>query len=66
MRFAPESDDPENAGLAQAREALEPVKVKHPGISYSDLWILAAYCAIEHTGGPRIDFDFMFRPILNF
>lgn len=56
MRFAPESDDPENAGLAQAREALEPVKVKHPGISYSDLWILAAYCAIEHTGGPKIEF----------
>ena len=24
--------------------------------SYSDLWILAAYVGIEHTGGPAIEF----------
>ena len=27
-----------------------------PQISYSDLWILASYVGLEHTGGPVIDF----------
>lgn len=35
---------------------MEPVKRKFPSISYSDLWVLAAYVGIEHTGGPRIEF----------
>mmetsp|Transcript_5829 Transcript_5829/g.8945 ORF Transcript_5829/g.8945 Transcript_5829/m.8945 type:complete len:381 (-) Transcript_5829:83-1225(-) len=56
MRFATEAADPENAGLEVARAFLEPVKKKFPGISYSDLWILAAYVGIEHTGGPVIPF----------
>jgi len=56
MRFALEANDPENAGLAKAREYLESVKQKHKGLSYADLWILAAYVAIEHTGGPEIEF----------
>lgn len=56
MRFETEAADPENAGLHTARAFLEPVKRKFPGISYSDLWILAAYTGIEHTGGPAIDF----------
>lgn len=56
MRFSPESDDPENNGLAKAREILEPIKKKHSGISYADLWILAAYVSIEVTGGPVIEF----------
>jgi len=56
MRFAMEAADPENAGLAIARAFLEPVKRKFPAISYSDLWILAAYVGIEHTGGPKIEF----------
>ena len=56
MRFEAEAADPENAGLHSARAFLEPVKRKFPGISYSDLWILAAYVGIEHTGGPRIAF----------
>ncbi|GBG29894.1 Cytochrome c peroxidase, mitochondrial [Hondaea fermentalgiana] len=57
MRFSPEIDDPENRGLEVARELLTPIKKKHPGISYSDLWILAAYAALEHTGGPVITFE---------
>ena len=56
MRFDKEADDPENAGLASARAFLEPIKRKFPAISYSDLWVLAAYVGIEHTGGPAIEF----------
>ena len=56
MRFALEAGDPENAGLGHAREVLEAVKAKHPGLSAADLWVLAGYVAIEHMGGPHIDF----------
>ena len=56
MRFATEAADPENAGLNVARAFLEPVKARFPEVSYSDLWILAAYVGIEHTGGPAIPF----------
>ncbi|EJK47236.1 hypothetical protein THAOC_34061 [Thalassiosira oceanica] len=51
-----EAADPENAGLEVARSFLEPVKKMFPEISYSDLWILASYVGLEHTGGPVIDF----------
>jgi len=56
MRFQNEAADPENAGLDIARAFLEPVKRKFPEISYSDLWILAAYVGLEHTGGPVLEF----------
>merc|ERR1719446_1046002 len=56
MRHALEANDPDNAGLGAARELLEPIKNAHPGLSYADLWILASYCAIEHTGGPKMEF----------
>ena len=56
MRFAPERDDPENAGLAVARDLLAPLRARHPGCSFADLWVLAAYCALAHTGGPVIEF----------
>jgi len=56
MRFATEAADPENAGLDVARAFLEPIKKRFPAMSYSDLWILAAYVGIEHTGGPVIEF----------
>jgi peroxiredoxin len=56
MRFATEAADPENAGLEVARAFLEPIKRKFPWITYSDLWILAAYVGLEHTGGPVIEF----------
>lgn len=56
MRFETEAADPENAGLEVARAFLEPVKRKFPDISYSDLWILASYVGLEHTGGPVIPF----------
>mmetsp|Transcript_2178 Transcript_2178/g.3322 ORF Transcript_2178/g.3322 Transcript_2178/m.3322 type:complete len:388 (-) Transcript_2178:43-1206(-) len=57
MRFnTDEAADPENAGLHVARSFLEPIKKKFAQISYSDLWILASYVGIEHTGGPVIPF----------
>ncbi|KAI0125911.1 peroxidase [Xylariales sp. AK1849] len=54
MRFAPEGDHGANAGLKHARDFLEPVKVKYPWITYSDLWTLAGVCAIQEMQGPVI------------
>ncbi len=41
MRFAPEKNWGANAGLQIARDFLEPMKKKYPGVSYGDLWTLA-------------------------
>lgn len=54
MRFAPEANWGANAGLAIARDLLEPIKAKYPWISYADLWTLAGAVAIEEMGGPTI------------
>jgi len=54
MRFPKEANDVENKGLDKARVFLEPVKKKFPGISYSDLWVFAAYVFIEESGGPKL------------
>ncbi|KAL4437883.1 hypothetical protein ABPG74_001054 [Tetrahymena malaccensis] len=56
MRFQKELSDPENNGLQVAQKYLEQIKQKHPAISYSDLWILASYVALEDMGLPRIEF----------
>lgn len=56
MRFKKEGSDPANNGLNIARNALESVKKNHPEISYSDLWVLASYVALEFMGCPRIPF----------
>lgn len=56
MRFGPEKDDPENAGLNIARDLLESIKEKYPQLSYSDIWIFAAYVFLEQSGGPVIPF----------
>lgn len=54
MRFSPEKDYGGNAGLDVARNVLEPIKAKYPGISYADLWTLAGCVAIEEMGGPAL------------
>ena len=54
MRFAPERDHGANAGLVMAQKFLEPIKEQFPWITYSDLWTLAAACAIQEMGGPDI------------
>lgn len=55
MRYEKEGGDPANAGLQHARVFVEPVKRKHPWITYSDLWTLAGVVAIKAMGGPEIE-----------
>ncbi|RHZ88451.1 hypothetical protein Glove_22g67 [Diversispora epigaea] len=54
MRFSIEANDPANAGLEHARAFLEPIKQKHPWISYADLWTLSGVVSVEHMGGPVV------------
>lgn len=56
MRFNPEASWGANAGLGVARAALEPVKEKHPDISYADLYTLSGVVAVEESGGPTVPF----------
>ncbi|EMS23109.1 hypothetical protein NBRC10512_001634 [Rhodotorula toruloides] len=53
MRYECEGGDPANAGLEHARRFLEPIKEKHPWITYADLWTLAGVTAIKEMGGPE-------------
>lgn len=54
MRFEPESTWGANKGLHLARQRLENVYQSHPGLTYADLYTLAAVVAIEEMGGPTI------------
>ena len=36
------------------RQFLEPIKQKHPWISYADLWTLAGVTSLEALGGPKV------------
>ncbi|GAU22628.1 hypothetical protein TSUD_234500 [Trifolium subterraneum] len=45
-----------NKGLKTAVELCEEVKLKHPKISYADLYQLAGVVGVEVTGGPTIHF----------
>lgn len=56
IRFMPESGHGANAGLKIAMDLLEPIKAKHPEISYADLYQLASVYAVEFAGGPKIPF----------
>lgn len=40
--------------MGAARDFLEPIKKRHPEISYADLYTFAGVVAIEHLGGPKI------------
>lgn len=57
MRFMPEKAYDADKGLGVARDFLDLIKDMYPKISYSDLWILASYVAIEALNGPTIDFE---------
>jgi cytochrome c peroxidase len=53
MRFSPESAHGANAGLAIARDLLEPLKQKYGDrLSYADLWTLGGVVAIKGTKPP--------------
>ncbi|KAK3065542.1 hypothetical protein LTS18_000019 [Coniosporium uncinatum] len=54
MRFAPEGDHGANAGLKAPRDFLEPIKEQFPWLTFSDLWILSAVCAIQEVHGPTL------------
>lgn len=54
IRFKEELAHGANAGLATAIGWLEPIKRKHPKISYADLFTLAGVVAIKQMGGPDV------------
>eukprot|EP00213_Chloropicon_mariensis_P002735 CAMPEP_0197470064 /NCGR_PEP_ID=MMETSP1309-20131121/653_1 /TAXON_ID=464262 /ORGANISM="Genus nov. species nov., Strain RCC998" /LENGTH=307 /DNA_ID=CAMNT_0043006571 /DNA_START=210 /DNA_END=1133 /DNA_ORIENTATION=- len=54
IRFDKELAHGGNAGLRNAISLLEPIKERHPEVSYADLFQMASACAIETTGGPKI------------
>ncbi len=47
-----------NNGLNIARDLLQPIKDKHPNVSYADLWSLAGSVAIEASKGPQVPFSY--------
>ncbi|KAG8064041.1 hypothetical protein GUJ93_ZPchr0004g39866 [Zizania palustris] len=56
IRLLQEYSHQANAGIKIAIDLLEPIKQKHPKITYADLYQLAGVVAVEVTGGPTIDF----------
>ncbi|XP_010446847.1 PREDICTED: L-ascorbate peroxidase 5, peroxisomal [Camelina sativa] len=56
IRFKEELNRSHNKGLEKAVAFCEEVKVKHPRVSYADLYQLAGVVAVEVTGGPAIPF----------
>ena len=57
MRFTEELKHGANAGLDKAVAKLEPIKAKHPDVSYADLYALSGAVAIETLGGPKVGFS---------
>ena len=57
MRFKEELAHGANAGLDKAVKKLEPIKAKHPDVSYADLYALSGVVAIETLGGPKVGFN---------
>lgn len=56
IRYEEEYTHGSNAGLKIAIDLLEPIKAKHPKITYADLHQLAGVVAVEVTGGPTVEF----------
>lgn len=51
-----ELNNPPNKGMDTAVKFLEPVKQRHPMVTYADLYQLAGIVAVRVTGGPIIEF----------
>ena len=58
IRFKEELAHGNNAGLDKMVALLEPVKSKHPSISYADMYAYAGKVAIEEMGGPTLQFKY--------
>ncbi|KNA18404.1 hypothetical protein SOVF_070820 [Spinacia oleracea] len=56
VRLAQELNRTPNKGIETAVRFCEPIKRRHPDITYADLYQLAGIVAVEVTGGPAIDF----------
>ncbi|KAI9072792.1 hypothetical protein K1719_045234 [Acacia pycnantha] len=54
LRFEIELKHAANAGLVNALKLLQPIKDKYSGLTYADLFQLAAATAAEEAGGPKI------------
>ena len=48
------------SGLGIARDLLEPIKKKHPNVTYADLYILAGVVAVEEMGGNKNFLNYKF------
>ena len=47
-----------NAGLDKAVKKLEPIKKRHPDVSWADLIAYVGVVAIEEMGGPKLKFSY--------
>mmetsp|Transcript_13742 Transcript_13742/g.17931 ORF Transcript_13742/g.17931 Transcript_13742/m.17931 type:complete len:341 (+) Transcript_13742:62-1084(+) len=54
IRFAPEIDYGNNAGLVGAVKLLEPVQKAFPEVSFADIYQMASARGIERAGGPKL------------
>lgn len=54
IRLNPEIKHGANAGLQAAVDLIEPIKQRHPSVSYADLYQMASAVAVELAGGPQI------------
>ncbi|XP_054788305.1 probable L-ascorbate peroxidase 6, chloroplastic/mitochondrial isoform X2 [Prosopis cineraria] len=54
LRFEVELRHAANAGLVNALKLLQPIKDKYSGLTYADLFQLAAATAVEEAGGPKM------------
>lgn len=54
IRLNPEIQNGSNAGLKAAVDLIEPIKQRHPAVSYADLYQMASAVAVELAGGPKL------------